>query len=236
MMPPRSCQREHNIVLTEIIPQTAGLRLHITPSPLPLFLPPPPPFLPLLPPPPPPRFFLIILLQIIDLISRYCLHPSHHFSVAGVIFFGLSIILSSSCSSFGGVGGTVASESALRSAGTLLSRVRAPPTAPWPDGGPESLRSPCCGLAIYKNPTLLLFWTQCYSLLLLLLPELNLVSRPRHCLPPSLLPSDDFSVPRLLSLESRQAIDHALVSSVHTTPRGHFLVGPVMCLDKTGKL
>ncbi|GFO02084.1 hypothetical protein PoB_002858900 [Plakobranchus ocellatus] len=37
-----------------------------------------------------------------------------------------------------GVGGTVASESALRSAGTLLSRVRAPPPAPWPDGGPEA--------------------------------------------------------------------------------------------------
>ncbi|GFO45014.1 acetylcholine receptor subunit alpha [Plakobranchus ocellatus] len=53
--------------------------------------------------------------------------------------------------SFGGVGGTVASESALRSAGTLLSRVRAPPPAPWPDGGPESLRSPCWGLAIYKT-------------------------------------------------------------------------------------
>ncbi|GFN80853.1 hypothetical protein PoB_000735900 [Plakobranchus ocellatus] len=51
----------------------------------------------------------------------------------------------------GGVGDTVTSESALRSAGTLLSRVRAPPPAPWPDGGPESLRSPCCGLAIYKN-------------------------------------------------------------------------------------
>ncbi|GFO49839.1 hypothetical protein PoB_007634400 [Plakobranchus ocellatus] len=51
----------------------------------------------------------------------------------------------------GGVGGTVASESALRSAGTILSRVRAPPPAPWPDGGPESLRSPCCGLAIYKK-------------------------------------------------------------------------------------
>ncbi|GFO15694.1 hypothetical protein PoB_004219900 [Plakobranchus ocellatus] len=51
------------------------------------------------------------------------------------------------------VGGTVASEFALRSAGTLLSRVRAPPPAPWPDGGPESLRSPCCRLAMYKNKT-----------------------------------------------------------------------------------
>ncbi|GFO29907.1 hypothetical protein PoB_005641200 [Plakobranchus ocellatus] len=54
----------------------------------------------------------------------------------------------------GGVGGSVASESALRFSGTLLSRVRAPPPAPWPDGGPESLRSPCCGLAIYKNQSL----------------------------------------------------------------------------------
>ncbi|GFO42768.1 hypothetical protein PoB_006927300 [Plakobranchus ocellatus] len=51
----------------------------------------------------------------------------------------------------GGVGGTVASESALKSAGAFLSRVRAPPPVPGPDGGPESLRSPCCGLAIYKN-------------------------------------------------------------------------------------
>ncbi|GFN91765.1 hypothetical protein PoB_001827100 [Plakobranchus ocellatus] len=50
-----------------------------------------------------------------------------------------------------GVGSTVASESALRSARTLLSRVRAPPPAPWPDGRPGSLRSPCCGLAIYKK-------------------------------------------------------------------------------------
>ncbi|GFN79077.1 hypothetical protein PoB_000558300 [Plakobranchus ocellatus] len=49
----------------------------------------------------------------------------------------------------GGVCGTVASMSALRSAETLLSRVRAPPLAPS-DGGHESLRSPCCGLAIYK--------------------------------------------------------------------------------------
>ncbi|GFO30423.1 hypothetical protein PoB_005692800 [Plakobranchus ocellatus] len=35
-----------------------------------------------------------------------------------------------------GVGGTVASEAALSSAGTLLSRVRAPPSAPRSDGGP----------------------------------------------------------------------------------------------------
>ncbi|GFO46101.1 hypothetical protein PoB_007260600 [Plakobranchus ocellatus] len=43
------------------------------------------------------------------------------------------------------------SESALRSTGALLSRVRAPPLAPWPDGGSEILRSSCCGQAIYKN-------------------------------------------------------------------------------------
>ncbi|GFO47927.1 hypothetical protein PoB_007443200 [Plakobranchus ocellatus] len=41
------------------------------------------------------------------------------------------------------VGGTVVSESVLRSAGTLLSRVRAPMPAPWHDGGPKSVRSPC---------------------------------------------------------------------------------------------
>ncbi|GFO35853.1 hypothetical protein PoB_006235800 [Plakobranchus ocellatus] len=56
-----------------------------------------------------------------------------------------------------GVGSTVACESALRSAGTLLSRARAPLPAPWPDGGPESLRSPCCGLAIYKKTQLISF-------------------------------------------------------------------------------
>ncbi|GFN77502.1 hypothetical protein PoB_000400800 [Plakobranchus ocellatus] len=37
---------------------------------------------------------------------------------------------------FRGVSGTVACESALRSAGTLLFRVRAPPSTPRPDGGP----------------------------------------------------------------------------------------------------
>ncbi|GFO33422.1 hypothetical protein PoB_005992700 [Plakobranchus ocellatus] len=46
----------------------------------------------------------------------------------------------------------VASESALRSTGTLLSRVAAPQPAPCPDEGPESLRSPCSGLAIYESP------------------------------------------------------------------------------------
>ncbi|GFO18666.1 hypothetical protein PoB_004517100 [Plakobranchus ocellatus] len=58
---------------------------------------------------------------------------------------------SSTLRGLGGVGSTVACESVLRSAGTLLSRVRAPLPAPLPDGGPESLRSPCCGLAIYKK-------------------------------------------------------------------------------------
>ncbi|GFO36037.1 hypothetical protein PoB_006254200 [Plakobranchus ocellatus] len=53
----------------------------------------------------------------------------------------------------GGVGGTVACESALRSAGTLVSRVRAQPSAPRPDGGPKSLRLPCCGLAISSSPS-----------------------------------------------------------------------------------
>ncbi|GFN90390.1 hypothetical protein PoB_001689600 [Plakobranchus ocellatus] len=38
-----------------------------------------------------------------------------------------------------GVGGAVTNESALRSVGSLLSRVRPPPPASWPDRGPESL-------------------------------------------------------------------------------------------------
>ncbi|GFO22083.1 hypothetical protein PoB_004858800 [Plakobranchus ocellatus] len=41
-----------------------------------------------------------------------------------------------------GVSGTVANESALRSVGSILSQVRAPPPAPRPEGGTESLRSP----------------------------------------------------------------------------------------------
>ncbi|GFN74848.1 hypothetical protein PoB_000135400 [Plakobranchus ocellatus] len=38
-----------------------------------------------------------------------------------------------------GDGGTVNSESALRSSGTLMLQVRAPPPAPWLNGGPQSL-------------------------------------------------------------------------------------------------
>ncbi|GFO02269.1 acetylcholine receptor subunit alpha-like [Plakobranchus ocellatus] len=45
-----------------------------------------------------------------------------------------------------GVADTVASEYALRSAGTLLSRIPAPPQASRPKGGTENLRSSCCGL------------------------------------------------------------------------------------------
>ncbi|GFN79710.1 dolichol phosphate-mannose biosynthesis regulatory protein [Plakobranchus ocellatus] len=50
-----------------------------------------------------------------------------------------------------GVDGTVANDSALGSAGTFLLRVQVLPSVPWPDKGPESLRSPCCGLALYKK-------------------------------------------------------------------------------------
>ncbi|GFN77175.1 hypothetical protein PoB_000368100 [Plakobranchus ocellatus] len=42
-------------------------------------------------------------------------------------------------------------ETALRAVGTLLSRVRALPPASWPDGGQESLRSPCWNL-VSTNP------------------------------------------------------------------------------------
>ncbi|GFN79249.1 hypothetical protein PoB_000575500 [Plakobranchus ocellatus] len=51
----------------------------------------------------------------------------------------------------GSVGGSVASESTLRYAGTLLSRVRDPQPEPGL-GRPESLSPPCCGLAMYNNP------------------------------------------------------------------------------------
>ncbi|GFO26442.1 hypothetical protein PoB_005294700 [Plakobranchus ocellatus] len=46
----------------------------------------------------------------------------------------------------GAVGGIADNEAAYISAKTPLSRVRAPPLAPWPDGGPGSLRSPCSNL------------------------------------------------------------------------------------------
>ncbi|GFN86701.1 hypothetical protein PoB_001320700 [Plakobranchus ocellatus] len=58
-----------------------------------------------------------------------------------------------------GAGGTVARESALRFAGTLLSRVRAPSPAPWPDRERESPRSPRCGLAITKTSSTFLYKT-----------------------------------------------------------------------------
>ncbi|GFO03951.1 hypothetical protein PoB_003045600 [Plakobranchus ocellatus] len=45
---------------------------------------------------------------------------------------------------------------ALRFAGKLLPPVRALPPAPWPDEGPENLRSPFRGLAMDKNPILCL--------------------------------------------------------------------------------
>ncbi|GFO18533.1 hypothetical protein PoB_004503800 [Plakobranchus ocellatus] len=54
----------------------------------------------------------------------------------------------------GGVGGTVDNKSALISTGIFLSRVLAAPLVPWPDGGPESLRSPYCGLALHRKPNL----------------------------------------------------------------------------------
>ncbi|GFN80485.1 hypothetical protein PoB_000699100 [Plakobranchus ocellatus] len=70
---------------------------------------------------------------------------------SGMVVKFLSVALELTSGMIRGFGSTVACESALRSAGTLLSRVRAPLPAAWPDGGPESLRSPYCGLAIYKN-------------------------------------------------------------------------------------
>ncbi|GFO28898.1 hypothetical protein PoB_005540300 [Plakobranchus ocellatus] len=48
-------------------------------------------------------------------------------------------------------GGTVDSDSAPRSAETILSRVRTPPPVLWHDGRPESLISFCCGQVMYQN-------------------------------------------------------------------------------------
>ncbi|GFO07911.1 hypothetical protein PoB_003441600 [Plakobranchus ocellatus] len=50
-----------------------------------------------------------------------------------------------------GVGGTGVSESAMNSAGAFLLRVRPRTLAFRRDGGPKSLRSPCCGLAYIKT-------------------------------------------------------------------------------------
>ncbi|GFO39338.1 hypothetical protein PoB_006584300 [Plakobranchus ocellatus] len=72
------------------------------------------------------------------------------------ILLGLQRLILSACDGLRellyqeqGVGGTLA-----RSADILLSRGRAPPLAPRLDEVPESLRSPRCGPAIYKNQTL----------------------------------------------------------------------------------
>ncbi|GFO07760.1 hypothetical protein PoB_003426500 [Plakobranchus ocellatus] len=51
------------------------------------------------------------------------------------------------------VGGTVDSGSALRSAGILLLRVRAPPPTLRSNGWPENLRSHFSGLATHKHRT-----------------------------------------------------------------------------------
>ncbi|GFO17874.1 hypothetical protein PoB_004437900 [Plakobranchus ocellatus] len=50
-----------------------------------------------------------------------------------------------------GVSDTMVSDPTLKSAGIFVSGVRAPPSATWPDGGPQSLRSSCCELAMHKN-------------------------------------------------------------------------------------
>ncbi|GFO03485.1 hypothetical protein PoB_002999000 [Plakobranchus ocellatus] len=75
---------------------------------------------------------------------------------------------------FWGVRGTVACESALRSAGTLLSRAGAPPSVPRPDRGPKSPRSLVVDwLYTITNPLLLLFlplFLLLFLFLLLLLP------------------------------------------------------------------
>ncbi|GFO48233.1 hypothetical protein PoB_007473800 [Plakobranchus ocellatus] len=78
--------------------------------------------------------------------------PSVDISLSGQEKLAPGLAVERSCmAASGGVGGTVVCESALRSAGTLLSRVRALLLAPRPDRGPKSLRSPCFGLAIHKT-------------------------------------------------------------------------------------
>ncbi|GFN86790.1 gamma-aminobutyric acid type b receptor subunit 2 [Plakobranchus ocellatus] len=77
-----------------------------------------------------------------------------------------------------GIVGTADSKSTLRSAGTPLSLVQAQPRAPWLYGGPENLRSPCCGLAIYKTSSILLLFPL-FSLSLMLYDRRVLVTRMR---------------------------------------------------------
>ncbi|GFO47425.1 hypothetical protein PoB_007393000 [Plakobranchus ocellatus] len=79
----------------------------------------------------------------------YVEHVSRKLGVSGTVASESGDLLGPFCR--GGVGDTVACESALRSAVTLQSRVRSPPSVPRPFGGSKSLRSPCCGLAIYNS-------------------------------------------------------------------------------------
>ncbi|GFO07857.1 hypothetical protein PoB_003436200 [Plakobranchus ocellatus] len=62
--------------------------------------------------------------------------------------------------------GTENSESALRLAETILSRDRAPSPARWPEGRPESLRSPFCGQAKNQNHSLIILEGRCLMPLL----------------------------------------------------------------------
>ncbi|GFO02968.1 pre-mRNA-processing factor 6 [Plakobranchus ocellatus] len=74
--------------------------------------------------------------------------------VKKILFSFFIYLIHEALKSVGIVCGTVDGNSALRSAGTLLLQVLTLPLAPWLDGGPENLRSPCCGLAVHhKNKT-----------------------------------------------------------------------------------
>ncbi|GFO32606.1 hypothetical protein PoB_005911100 [Plakobranchus ocellatus] len=79
----------------------------------------------------------IVMMLTVDIFVMEFLKVLHHYVLFQLIF-----------PSTWGTEGTVANGSALRSTGNLLSRVRAPPPTPWPNGGPETLRSPCCVPAI----------------------------------------------------------------------------------------
>ncbi|GFO17128.1 hypothetical protein PoB_004363300 [Plakobranchus ocellatus] len=59
---------------------------------------------------------------------------------------------------------TVDSDLGLRSTGILLLQVQTLSPTPWPGGRSQSLRSSCCGLAMYKNSQIKLlhtFMTSC---------------------------------------------------------------------------